>query len=139
MRLATGSSARRPACGSSLPHHDAGARQRRLPVTNPNNTDPITPLDPDWRSVPVGTPVIASDGRTIGTVDERRTDGLHVKGTTPDGEDYMVAPADTPRVDRDGVHLLVTPAQTMRARPDTTERSGMAGGTAPPDQQPSRL
>ena len=91
---------------------------------NPNDTDPITQLDPDWHSVPIGTPVIASDGRTIGTVDKKRPDGLHVEGTTPAGEDYMVAPADIARVDQDGVHLLVTPAQTMRARPETTGPGG---------------
>src|SRR5262249_58994664 len=137
MRLATGSSARRPACGSSLPHHDAGARERRLPVTNPNNTDPITPLDPDWRSVPIGTPVITSDGRTIGTVDEKRTDGLHVKGIAPSGGDYMAAPADITRVDTHGVHLLVTSAQTMRARPETTERGSIVpGGLADEQAQP---
>jgi hypothetical protein len=89
-------------------------------MTDPQTTHHITPLDPDWQSVPVGTPVIASDGRTIGTVDERRAEGLHVKGASPAARDYIVAPADITRVDRDGVHLLVTPEQTMRARPETT-------------------
>ena len=107
-------------------------------MTNPNHTDPITPLDPDWRSVPIGTPVICSEGRTIGTVDEKRTDGLHVKGIAPSGWDYMVAPADITRVDTSGVHLLVTSAQTMRARPETTERGSIVpGGLADEQAQPS--
>ena len=107
-------------------------------MTNPNDTDSITPLDPAWRSVPIGTPVIASDGRTIGVVDEKRADGLHVKGTAPSGGDYMVAPADITRVDTSGVHLLVTPAQTMRARPETTKRGGVAsGGQADGPAKPS--
>src|SRR5262249_21868095 len=107
---------------------DANAQERRLPVTIPHDTDPLSRLDPDWQSVPIGTAVIASDGQTISTVDGRRAEGLHVKGETPEGEntgeDYMVAPADITRVNRDGVHLVVTPAQTMRARPETTERDG---------------
>lgn len=52
--------------------------------TNPRDTsDTLGQIDPNWESVAVGAPVVASDGRTIGTVDAKRSDGLHRTSGAP--------------------------------------------------------
>ena len=72
-------------------------------------------IDPDWSSVAVGTPVVTSDGQRLGTVSEKREDGLLVKGDAGQDTDYMVTAADVGRIEQDGVHLIVNKSQAMRA------------------------
>ena len=88
-------------------------------------------FEPDWGSVPEGTPVISSEGRTLGAVVEKREDGLFVRGAET-GEDYMVTASDISRIDAQGVHLIVNFAEAMRVRPET-EASGMAPGAMDDD------
>ena len=61
-----------------------------------------------------------------GTVTEKREDGLLVRGTDGQGEDYMVTAQDLGRIDAQGVHLIVNPQQAMRAHWQ---------GTSPDDEQ----
>lgn len=92
------------------------------------DNDPTSPprIDPDWGAVRIGTPVLASDGTQLGTVTEKREDGLLVGGTDGQGEDYMVTAQDLGRIDEQGVHLIVNPQQAMRAHWQ---------GTSPDDEQ----
>lgn len=84
-------------------------------MTSPNDAnDILREIEPDWEAVAAGTPVVASDGRTIGTVDTKRADGLLVKGT--DASEYLVTAPDIAHIGPDGVHLAVTSRQTMRAQ-----------------------
>jgi hypothetical protein len=104
-----------------------------LLVTNLGDNDPLRQLDPDWQSVPVGASVIASDGRTIGKVDAKRADGLHVKGS--DSSEYLVPPTDIASIGPEGVRLVVSSQQTIRAQADADAPGGMitdqaAGGPA---------
>ena len=95
-------------------------------MTNPSDigeNDMLRQLEPDWQSVAVGTPVVASDGRTIGTVDAKRADGLHVQGS--DSSEYLVTPPDISSIDPDGVHLVVNSQQTIRAQADADAPGGM--------------
>lgn len=95
--------------------------------TNPRDTsDTLGQIDPNWESVAVGAPVVASDGRTIGTVDAKRSDGLHVRG--PDQSEYLVTPADIASVGADGVRLLVNSQQTIRVQADAEASGGMIPG-----------
>jgi hypothetical protein len=90
-------------------------------------------IDPDWGSVAIGTEVVTSDGRRLGTVQEKRDDGLFVHGETDEGVDYLVTPADIGHVDAEGVHLIVTESQAMRAHWQGTSASDRSapGGMAP--------
>lgn len=95
-------------------------------MTNPSDTsdnDMLRQLEPDWQAVAIGTPVVASDGRTIGTVDAKRIDGLLVKGT--DSSEYLVTPPDIASVGPDGVRLVVNSQQTIRAQADADAPGGM--------------
>ncbi len=71
-------------------------------------------LDPIWQTVPLGTPVITSSGTRLGTVEEKRDNGLIVKGGGADDETYVVTPQDIARVEKDGVYLLIGADQAMR-------------------------
>lgn len=71
-------------------------------------------LDPNWGSVKPNTPVLANNGQRIGAVQEVRSDGLYVRGDAQ-GTDYMVTPTDIGSIDNEGVHLVVSEAQAMRA------------------------
>jgi hypothetical protein len=86
-------------------------------VANLNNSDLLRDLDPDWQSVAIGTPVIASDDKALGTVREKREDSLYVRGMDG-GEDYLVPPTDIAKVGPDGVKLLVTASQALRVQPE---------------------
>ena len=93
----------------------------------PNNTQ----IDPDWSTVPMGTPVIASDAKRLGTVQERRANGLFVRGETPDNENYLVSDADIGHIATDGVYLIVNAAQAMRAQAeDAATDDPTAGATS---------
>lgn len=85
-------------------------------------------MDPDWHRVQIGTPVIASDGKMLGTVQEKRMDGLYVVSERPSREDYLVTAQDIGHIDADGVHLVVNVSQAMRAQ---ASEPGGAGGMAP--------
>lgn len=87
-------------------------------MTNPNDTDLLRDLDPDWQSVAIGVPVIASDGKPLGTVLEKREDGLYVRGAAG-GENYLVPPTDIARIGPDGVKLVVNASQAMRVHPES--------------------
>src|SRR5690242_14288009 len=87
-------------------------------------------VDPDWQQVPIGTPVIASDEKRLGTVREKRPDGLYVVSDDPSHEDYLVTPQDIGHISADGIHLVVTAAQAMRAQASEPSDVG-AGGMAP--------
>lgn len=86
-------------------------------------------LDPIWQTVPLDTPVYASSGTRLGTVEEKRDNGLIVKGSGADGETYVVTPQDIARVEQDGVYLLIGADQAMR---DQAPDSG-----SQPQQSPS--
>ncbi len=97
-------------------------------MTNPNDSDLLRDLDPDWQSVAIGTPVIASDGKPLGTVLEKREGGLYVRGVAG-GEDYLVPPTDIASVGPDGVKLLVNASQAMRVqRESAAERATTDSG-----------
>lgn len=86
-------------------------------------------VDPDWQRVRIGTPVIASDEKRLGTVREKRQDGLYVVSDDPSAEDYMVTPQDIGHISADGIHLVVSASQAMRAQAsDSTAAGGMAPG-----------
>jgi hypothetical protein len=87
-------------------------------VTNPKDSDLLRDIDPDWQSAAIGTPVIASDGKPLGMVLEKRDDGLYVRGAAG-GMDYLVPPADIASVGADGVRLAVTASQAMRVQPES--------------------
>lgn len=95
---------------------------------NDNDIQLDPTLDPDWQRVQIGTPVIASDQKRLGTVREKRSDGLYVVSEEPSAEDYLVTVQDVGHISADGVHLVVTAAQAMRAQ--ASEPSG-PGGMAP--------
>lgn len=87
-------------------------------------------LDPEWQRVQIGTPVIASDGKRIGIVREKRPDAFYVVSEDPSAEDYLVTAQDIGHVSADGIHLVVNSAQAMRAQ--ATEPGGAGpGGMAP--------
>ncbi|HEX8034086.1 MAG TPA: hypothetical protein VF510_09575 [Ktedonobacterales bacterium] len=89
-------------------------------------------VDPDWQRVQIGTPVIASDEKRLGTVREKRPDGLYVVSDDPSQEDYLVTPQDIGHISADGIHLVVNAAQAMRAQasdPGGVSAGGMAPGT----------
>lgn len=86
-------------------------------------------LDPEWQRVQIGTPVIASDGKQIGIVREKRQDSFYVVSEQPSAEDYMVTAQDIGHISADGIHLVVTAAQAMRAQ--ASEPGGAPGGMAP--------
>lgn len=71
-------------------------------------------LDPIWQTVPLGTPVMTSSGNQLGTVEEKRDNGLIVKGGGADGETYVVTPPDIARVENGSVYLLIGADQAMR-------------------------
>lgn len=99
-----------------------------------DNDIPNNPrIDPDWGAVAEGTPVLTSDGERLGTVGEKREDGLLIKGETEDGSDYMVTAADVGRIEQDGVHLIVNKSQAMKAHWQGTSSSDESapGGMAP--------
>jgi hypothetical protein len=89
-------------------------------------------VDPDWQRVQIGTPVIASDEKRLGTVREKRPDGLYVVSDDGSQEDYLVTPQDIGHISADGIHLVVSSAQAMRAQasdPGSVSPGGMAPGT----------
>jgi hypothetical protein len=90
-------------------------------MSGPHLTD--DQLDPIWQTVPVGTPVITTSGTQLGTVEEKRDNGLIVRGDDASGETYLVTPQDIARVEADGVHLLIGSDQAIRdqAPPSGTE------------------
>lgn len=90
-------------------------------------------VDPDWQAVQIGTPVTASDGAKLGTVQQKTPDGLLVRGEDTSGADYMVTAQDVSRIDADGVHLIVNANQAMRAHWEGTSPadSEAPGGMAP--------
>ena len=71
-------------------------------------------LDPIWQNVPLGTPVITSSGTQLGTVEEKRDNGLIVRGGGASGDTYVVTPQDIARVEQGSVYLLVGADQAMR-------------------------
>ncbi|MGZ3600236.1 MAG: hypothetical protein ACXWQ5_11105 [Ktedonobacterales bacterium] len=87
-------------------------------------------VDPNWQQVPIGTPVVASDEKRLGTVREKRSDGLYVVSDDPSHEDYLVTAQDIGHISADGIHLVVTAAQAMRAQASEPSDVG-AGGMAP--------
>jgi hypothetical protein len=97
-------------------------------VNNPNDTDLLRRLEPDWRSVREGTQVVASDGRILGVVQEKRDDGLFVRSIDGDDIDYLVPPTDIASIDAGGVKLSVNSAQAMRAHPERAAEDASATG-----------
>ncbi|HLZ20798.1 MAG TPA: hypothetical protein VKQ30_01565 [Ktedonobacterales bacterium] len=95
-------------------------------TNDPNDISGMPELSPNWQAVPEGAPVITMDGQQLGTVKERREDGLLVGGNGPSEPDYLVTAQDVSRIDPDGVHLLVNESQAMRAHWQ---------GTSPYDEQ----
>jgi hypothetical protein len=105
------------------------------------------PLDPDWSNVTPGTPVFTNDGQRLGTVREKRDDGLLVRGEGGQGPDYLVPAADIGTLKDDGVHLIINNSEAIRAHWQGTSRSdrrapgGMAPGAMareyPAEEQPS--
>lgn len=81
-------------------------------MTGPHLTN--DQLDPIWQTVPLGTPVYANGGNQLGTVDEKRDNGLIVKGSGANGEMYVVTPQDIARIEQGAVYLLIGPDQAMR-------------------------
>lgn len=81
-------------------------------MTGPHLTN--DQLDPIWQTVPLGTPVYTSSGTQLGTVEEKRDNGLIVKGSGADGESYVVTPQDIARVENSSVYLLIGSDQAMR-------------------------
>ncbi|MFI5273122.1 MAG: hypothetical protein ACHQ4H_08845 [Ktedonobacterales bacterium] len=78
-------------------------------------------LDPHWQDVPTGTPVYGSDNTQLGTVTDRRDNGLIVTGKAPSNDTYVVTPQDIARVEPDGLWLLIGASEAMRDQtPDTT-------------------
>ncbi len=88
-------------------------------------------LDPDWQRVQIGTPVFASDNKRLGSVREKRPDGLYVVSDEPSAEDYLVTVQDVGHISADGVHLVVTAAQAMRAQASEPSELSGPGGMAP--------
>jgi len=106
------------------------------------------PIDPNWSTVSSGTPVFTKDGARLGTVKARQQDGLLVAGEGGQGTDYLVTAADIGSLGHDGVHLVVSESEAMRAHwqgtapTDATAPGGMAPGAmarerAFPEEQPS--
>jgi hypothetical protein len=73
------------------------------------------PLDPDWSNVAPGTPVFTNEGHRLGTVRQKRDDGLLVRGEDGQGTDYLVPAADIGTVQDDGVHLIINNSEAIRA------------------------
>lgn len=100
-------------------------------------------IDPDWASVPEGTPVLTNDGQRLGTVSEKRDDGLFVKGEAGQDSDYMVTAADIGSIGQDGVRLIVSQQQAMKAHwqgtspNDETAPGGMAPGAMTRENPPT--
>jgi hypothetical protein len=96
-----------------------------------------SPLDPDWESVPTGTPVYTVDNKKLGTVQSKREDGLYIRGDSAMGSDYIVTAPDIGHIDQGGVHLIVTAAQALRAHYQGTSQSDTSapGGMAPGSMQ----
>ncbi len=105
-------------------------------------------IGPDWNAVSIGTPVLTNDGQRLGTVKAKQQDGLLVSGEDGQGTDYLVTAADIGTIGQDGVHLIVSESEAMRAHwqgtsaTDATAPGGMAPGamtreTRIPDDQPS--
>lgn len=80
-----------------------------------NDSARVPELGPDWLAIAEDTPVLTIDGQQLGTVKERRGDGLLVAGNHYGDPDYLVTAQDVARIDPDSVHLLVTESQAMRA------------------------
>jgi hypothetical protein len=93
----------------------------------------LNPIDPNWQSVAPGTPVLTKDGQRLGTVKDRQQDGLLVAGDDGQGTDYLVTAADVGGISQDGVHLIVSGSEAMRAHWQGTSPSDAAapGGMAP--------
>lgn len=93
----------------------------------------VPELSPDWLAIAEDTPVLTIDGQQLGTVKERRSDGLLVAGSHPGDPDYLVTAQDVARIDPDSVHLLVTEGQAMRAHWQGTSPADESapGGIAP--------
>jgi hypothetical protein len=84
-------------------------------------------LDPNWQSVPDGTPVYTADRRQLGTVLYKRDLGLYVRGSGPDI--YLVTPQDIARVEPDGVYLVVKQGEALVDQtPEPPEASGESAG-----------
>lgn len=87
-------------------------------------------LDPMWQNVPLGTPVYASGGNQLGTVEEKRDNGLIVRGGGASGDTYVVTPQDIARVEQSGVYLLVGADQAMRDQaPESGEEAQQSPGS----------
>ena len=81
-------------------------------MTGPHLTN--DQLDPIWQTVPLGTPVYESGGNQLGTVEEKRDNGLIVKSGGANGETYVVTPQDIARIQNGAVYLLIGVDQAMR-------------------------
>ncbi|MGH2514755.1 MAG: hypothetical protein ACRDHP_03790 [Ktedonobacterales bacterium] len=106
-----------------------------------NNADDIgnvPDLSPNWDSIPIGTTVFTIDGRQLGAVKERREDGLLVAGNDPSDQEYLVTAQDVSRIEQDGVHLMVSESQAMRATSSSEEGAAGANplGTTSPENPP---
>lgn len=109
-----------------------------------DNDIPNNPrIDPDWGSVALGTPVLTNDGQRLGTVSEKREDGLYVKGGEGQDSDYLVTAADVGHIDENGVHLIVSQNQAMKAHwqgtssTDESAPGGMAPGAMTRENPPT--
>lgn len=100
---------------------------------DPNDISGMQDLSPNWQSIAEGTTVLTIDGERLGTVKERREDGLLVGGNNAGDPDYLVTAQDVSRIDQDGVHLLVNESQAMRAHWQGTSSAdeNAPGGMAP--------
>ena len=115
-------------------------------TNDPDDISGMPELSPNWQTIAEGTPVLTIDGQRLGTVKARREDGLLVGGDGPNEPDYLVTAQDLSRIDQDGVHLVVSESQAMRAHwqgtspADESAPGGMAPGAMtrenPPPPQP---
>jgi hypothetical protein len=91
------------------------------------------PIDPNWSAVSPGTPVFTNDSTRLGTVKDRQQDGLLVAGEGGSATDYLVTAADIGSIGQDGVHLVVSESEAMRAHWQGTSPTDASapGGMAP--------
>ncbi len=100
------------------------------------------PLDPDWSNVAAGTPVFTNEGQRLGTVRQKRDDGLLVRGEDGQGTDYLVPAADIGTVQDDGVRLIINNSEAIRAHwqgtsPTDRQAPGAMIRESPAEEQPS--
>lgn len=113
-------------------------------MTEMNDSDDIgnvPDLSPNWESIPVGTTVLTIDGQRLGTVKERREDGLLVASDDPGDPAYLVTAQDVSRIESDGIHLMVSESQAMRANSSSGNSAAGAnplGATSPENPPPTQ-